>query len=193
MNLRKKQLAKIGLKEETTTGTPVKPKKFVTEAARAAIAIRAELKKSFPKIKFSVKSKCYVGGSNVSIYWVDGPMPRSVEKCSAKFQLGSFNPQTDFYEFTNRQPEIPQVYYIHLARAFSDFNIEATKRALKIKFQLADFSDALIQKKFKMLPDQLLQKVLSSLDFPPREESMRKIRAEAENEASKSNPIPKNA
>lgn len=139
--------------------------KKMNTAARDAKAIRAELKKFFPKIKFTIRSKTYSGGDNVRVCWVDGPTQRVVEDVVAKYRIGHFDAMTDSSVISNRREGIPQVYYIHFAREFSDFNIEGTKRAIQKIYNLAH----------EVLPDQLLQKVLSATEFPPREEFEKKV------------------
>jgi Large polyvalent protein associated domain 29 len=47
--------------------------------AETAKLVRAELKKHFPGVKFSVRSKTYGGGSSISISYVGGPASRTVE------------------------------------------------------------------------------------------------------------------
>lgn len=67
----------------------------------AAKNIRIELKKAFPKIKFSVTSKSYSGGNSIDVYWTNGPSVEQVEKITQKYQGGSFNGMEDIYEYSH--------------------------------------------------------------------------------------------
>jgi hypothetical protein len=57
--------------------------------------IRVELKKNFPGIKFSVKSRSYANGASIDVYWNDGPGRPSVERITRKFRGSSFDGMTD--------------------------------------------------------------------------------------------------
>lgn len=67
----------------------------------AAKNIRKELKKTFPKIKFSVTSEVFAGGDSVDIKWTNGPSVDKVEKMTDKYQGGYFNGMEDIYEYNN--------------------------------------------------------------------------------------------
>lgn len=67
----------------------------------AAKNIRIELKKHFPKVKFSVTSKSYSMGNSVSVGWTDGPKTKEVEKIIDKYQYGSFDGMTDCYNYSH--------------------------------------------------------------------------------------------
>jgi len=57
--------------------------------------VRAALKKSFPGVKFSVKSKTYSGGSSIDIHWTDGPRSPDVEKVAKRFEGADFDGMID--------------------------------------------------------------------------------------------------
>lgn len=84
--------------------------------AQTAKAIRLELKKDFPGIKFSVTSQSYSGGNSVAIEWIDGPTSEQVGKVVYKYQYGHFNGMEDIYENTNNRNDIPQVKYVQVRR-----------------------------------------------------------------------------
>lgn len=96
-------------------------------AANAAAAIREELKKTFPGIKFSVTSSNFSMGNSVEIRWEDGPTNDEVEAITSKYQYGRFNSMEDIYEYTNTREDIPQAKYVHERRDMS----EATKKVLE--------------------------------------------------------------
>ena len=99
-----------------------KPKRILSTAALAAKAIRMELKKSFPKTKFSVYSKNYSGGNSVHVSWKGGPRESTIDKIINKYQYGHFDGMTDCYEFSNRRNEIPQVTFV-----FANRSIDSTR------------------------------------------------------------------
>jgi hypothetical protein len=96
-------------------------------AAAAAKAIKAELKKAFPTVKFSVKSKNYSGGNSISIHWFNGPTVGQVERISGKYELGSFDGMTDSYNYEStlivdsadgQLKELGGAKYVFASRAF---------------------------------------------------------------------------
>src|SRR5690349_961984 len=91
-----------------------------SEAALCAKAIRAELKNTFPQIKFAVKSSNFAGGNSVDIDWIDGPTIEQVEVITSKYQYGKFDSMTDYYEDSNSRSDIPQAKYIMENRSISD-------------------------------------------------------------------------
>lgn len=112
------------------------------KATETAKKIRKELKKTFPEIKFSVRSSSYTGGSSVSVNWEDGPMVKEVEKVTEKFSSSSFDGMQDMkvttgyqyegkiykgadYIFANRSlsPAYKEIIQKHAKRLFEDFSI----------------------------------------------------------------------
>lgn len=84
--------------------------------AKAAKAIRLELKKEYPSVKFSVRSDSYAGGESISIDWTNGPQTDAVKLIVNKYQYGHFNGMDDSYSVSNKRNDIPQVQYIKLYR-----------------------------------------------------------------------------
>jgi hypothetical protein len=68
-------------------------------AAETAKIIRAELKKRWPKAKFSVRSKTYTGGGSINIDWVDGPALAEVERIAKRFEGASFDSMQDLKSY----------------------------------------------------------------------------------------------
>jgi phospholipid N-methyltransferase len=54
--------------------------------AESAKILREALKKEFPEIKFSVRSKSYSMGSSIDISYTDGPIEKDVEKIASEFE-----------------------------------------------------------------------------------------------------------
>ena len=65
----------------------------------AAKNIRIELKRIYPKTKFSVKTSIYSMGNNVTVSWTDGPTSAQVETIINKYEAGTFDGQTDSYDY----------------------------------------------------------------------------------------------
>ncbi len=91
------------LKPKKVTPTPVS--KYKT----AGKAIKAELKKEFPSVKFSIRQE---GGSAVRISWSDGVTTKQVNDIVDKYQYGYFNAMNDIYEYSNTRADIPQVQFV---------------------------------------------------------------------------------
>jgi ribosomal protein S28E/S33 len=87
--------------------------------AAASAAIKAELLKNFPTVKFSVTSESFSMGNSVHISWKDGPKTEEVKAISGKYQYGHFNGMDDIYENTNSRDDIPQAKYVSESRSMS--------------------------------------------------------------------------
>jgi hypothetical protein len=86
------------------------------ESAFTAKAIRAELKKAFPSIKFNVTSERYSGGNSVHIEYTDGVTTDKVEAVVKKYQYGEVCSMEDTYDITNAIAGLPQVKFVNIAR-----------------------------------------------------------------------------
>lgn len=64
-------------------------------AAETAKLVRAALKRSFPGVKFSVRSENYSGGCSVNVGWIDGPLTREVEPIAKMFEGKRFDGSID--------------------------------------------------------------------------------------------------
>lgn len=65
----------------------------------AAKNLRVELKRAFPGVAFSVRTKSYSGGNNVTVAWTDGPNTAQVQPIADKYAGGHFDGMTDSYEY----------------------------------------------------------------------------------------------
>jgi hypothetical protein len=90
--------------------------------ALGAKNIKKELLRTFPGVKFSVRSDCFSGGNSIDVSWTDGPTEKEVEKVIGKYQEGHFNGMEDLYEY-NRDNVFPDVFggakYVHSQRSES--------------------------------------------------------------------------
>lgn len=84
----------------------------------AAKNIKRELSQLWPSVKFSIRSKSYSGGNNISVHWTDGPTSAQVDAILNKYEGGSFDGSNDLYTYS-RSPWA-EVYgdskYIHGSR-----------------------------------------------------------------------------
>uniref|UniRef100_A0A6M3KXQ4 Large polyvalent protein associated domain-containing protein n=1 Tax=viral metagenome TaxID=1070528 RepID=A0A6M3KXQ4_9ZZZZ len=69
--------------------------------ALGAANIKTELKRAFPGVKFSIRSKSFSGGDSIHVDWTDGPITEEVEKVTGKYQEGSFDGMEDIYNYNH--------------------------------------------------------------------------------------------
>ncbi|MCN7673228.1 hypothetical protein MLZ33_25335, partial [Escherichia coli] len=103
------------------------------EAANVSSNIRAELKKAFPGVKFSVKKLSF---DCVQISWTDGPTKNEVEAISDKYENGHFNGMEDIYEYNTSPFNVVYggVKYVTTRRDYSDELVEKGIIQARIKF-----------------------------------------------------------
>lgn len=92
--------------------------KTISSQAKAAKAIRTELKEAYPTIKFTVKSRGFSMGDAVDVSWNLGPTDEQTQKVIDKYQYGHFDGMTDYYEHSNSRDDIPQSKYVHANRHY---------------------------------------------------------------------------
>ena len=92
--------------------------------AAAAQAIRQDLKKAFPSVKFRVRSDSFSMGNSVDVSWTDGPTRSDVDRIIGRYQYGHFDGMQDLYEYSNRRDDLPQAKYVSGSRSMSD-NVRA--------------------------------------------------------------------
>jgi len=113
----------------------------LTEAAQAAKLMRAELKKAFPSVKFSVRSNNFAGGDSVHVNWTNGPTGDAVAEITDKYQYGHFDGMIDLYEYSNNIEGLPQAKYVLEQRTISDDVYEAKKAEIAKEFGIEDAAD----------------------------------------------------
>lgn len=94
-------------------------------------SIRQELKKTFPKIKFSVVTPHY---GSVRVRWIDGVKSETIEKLTGKYEYGHFDGMTDCYEYSNSRSDIPQCKFVFCNRDYSVSAIEHAIDAVKTEY-----------------------------------------------------------
>lgn len=63
--------------------------------ADVAKLIRPALKKAFPAVKFSVRSRGYAGGSSIDVTWTDGPTTQQVDAVTKVYEGNRFDGMDD--------------------------------------------------------------------------------------------------
>jgi len=69
------------------------------DVAETAKCLRIGLKKHFPGIKFSVRSKSYAGGASISVSWVDGPTTKQVDRIAGNYSGANFDGMIDLKNY----------------------------------------------------------------------------------------------
>lgn len=120
-------------------------KNFTT--AETAKILRASIRKKFPGTDFSVISKRYSGGSNITVYWKDGASGREVTDFVKQFEGSSFCGMEDLKtrqsSTWNGEPVQWGTDYVFCSRDYS-------------KEMLQLFSDK-VAKKYGVQPLQVVQ------------------------------------
>lgn len=91
-----------------------------TRKATPAKAIKKELTKLFPAIKFSCRYSSFSMGDSVDISWIDWPTTIEIDKIVNKYKYWSFDGITDMYNITNSRDDIPQAKYVSTSRSMSE-------------------------------------------------------------------------
>jgi hypothetical protein len=63
--------------------------------AEAAKELRVTLKRHFPTVKFSVRSKSYSGGASITVSYTNGPRSADVDRIAQRFSGADFDPMID--------------------------------------------------------------------------------------------------
>lgn len=104
-----------------------------TPHAACAAAIRAELKKEFPGLKFTCTSESFSMGNAVRVRYTDQPreVHEKIRALLAKYQYGHFDGMTDCYEYTNGRDDIPQIKWLTITNDMSDAKKEEIYQQLR--------------------------------------------------------------
>lgn len=123
--------------------TTVAASKWISTADTAKL-LRADLKKAFPAVKFSVKSKTFSMGSAIDISWTDGPLSSEVSHVANSYRMGHFDMQDDSYHYRHDQilnGERVQysAKYINTHRSYSVEYVQAVVDTITERRGLAPF------------------------------------------------------
>src|ERR1035437_8299859 len=91
-----------------------------TAVASCAKAVKAELTKIYPAIKFEVRSENFSMGNAVRINYTDGPTINEIVKTTNKYQYGHFNGMEDISENSLRRDDLLQANYVSVSRSMSE-------------------------------------------------------------------------
>jgi hypothetical protein len=100
----------------------------LSQAAQAAKAIRAELKKR--SISAKVTSKVYSMGSSVDVTITQDLEPKTaaeVKDFCGQYQQGHFDGMTDMYEYSNGNDNLPQAKFVFVRIEYTDERVAAAK------------------------------------------------------------------
>lgn len=103
-------------------------------AADIARLVRADLKATFPKITFSVRSKSYAGGSSVRINWMDGPTQARVDALVNKYQGCDFDSMQDLK--TYRDNPYGSTSWVGTERHYSEAFMRAALAEIEVKYAM---------------------------------------------------------
>lgn len=98
----------------------------VTDTAKL---VRVDLKKAFPRTKFSVRSHSYSGGASIDVSWTDGPTSTEVDHVVSKYSGSTFDGMIDLRSYHT-----------------SDLNGETVHFGADHVFTQREFSPAFIQR-----------------------------------------------
>lgn len=119
----------------------------------AAKNVRIELKRAFPGVKFSVKTRRFSGGDAMDVRWTDGPVTKQVDAIVGKYAAGSFNGMDDSYTYVRDTwtDAFGDAKYVHTTRDNSDRAIESAMRTILAKHgeQLGELAKVLTLKSYK--------------------------------------------
>jgi hypothetical protein len=89
-----------------------------TEAALCAGQIKKLLKEKYPTIKFSVRSKNFSMGNDVTVHWNFGPIEKEIDQLINGFQDGDFDGMNDLYTYRGHKDNIPRAKYVFATREY---------------------------------------------------------------------------
>jgi Large polyvalent protein associated domain 29 len=75
--------------------------KLYLSCAETAVYVRKALKKHFPGMKFSVRSKTYSGGASIDVSWTDGPTSGAVDEVIKRFAGATFDGMIDLKSYVD--------------------------------------------------------------------------------------------
>lgn len=88
--------------------------------AAASAAVKEELTKAFPGIKFSCRSESFSMGDAVRIEWTNGPTTAQVEAISSKYQSAQYDSHADYWDTSENVHNVPRAKYVTTRRNRSE-------------------------------------------------------------------------
>lgn len=75
------------------------PERQFLTCADTAKLLRARLKREWPAVKFSVRSKTYSGGASIDVNWTDGPTDQQVDAITSTYSGARFDGMIDMASY----------------------------------------------------------------------------------------------
>lgn len=108
----------------------------ISDHALVAKMIKSELSGKFPGIEFSIKSKAFMSGDNVTVDWKDGPTTDAIESLVGKYRYGNFDASKNLYLHNNRNNAIPQAQYVMTSHRYSESLLRNAKAEIALRFHV---------------------------------------------------------
>jgi hypothetical protein len=103
----------------------------------AAKNIRAELKRAFPAVAFSIRSRRFSMGNAIDVRWTDGPTSEQVDAIIGKYSAGTFDGMTDCYNYERSAwtQAFGDAKFVHAHRDHSPRAIAAAIRTVFARYE----------------------------------------------------------
>lgn len=129
-----------------------------------AKAIRQELKKEFPTIKFSVTSETFSMGNAVNISYLDGVTSDKVSAVVKKYEDGYFDGMTDTYHIV--KSDLPTAKFVTVSRSISKERQAEAAQAIAQERGIKDAQDeSEWMRAFGEYKDQVVWKETRKMSF----------------------------
>jgi len=106
------------------------------ELTETAKLLRADLKKNFPGVKFSVRTKRYSMGQSICVHWTDGPTTAAVDAVSDGYQGQRFDGMDDSTHTVFALRDGKRVHYganyVNTSRHLTNDHIETALQAMRL-------------------------------------------------------------
>ena len=135
-----------------------KGNKTLSSHANCAKAIRTELKKLIPNVKFSVTSDSFANGNSVNVSWQNGPTTKQIDDIVNKYAYGRFDSMTD-YAFSEYTEGLAQAKYVSTSREVTQEFKNLITEALRVKMPTLE------EHAYNGLTDQVY-KIISNTPIP---------------------------
>jgi hypothetical protein len=95
----------------------------------AAKNLRIELKKAYTAVKFSIRTKVFSGGDDMTVNYDDGPRIAVIRKMAEKYESGNFDGMEDIYNYNSTA----------WTRTFGDVKYSSVSRGITYKTAMTIF------------------------------------------------------
>lgn len=128
--------------------------------------IRAELKKNFPNVKFSVRYESFSMGDAYRVSWDDGPIVQEVDALLHKFASGRFDGMTDssWTEIDDFNEVFGDVKYVSTSRNVTDEGLARVKDLFGLNecnYRVFDYLNCKAAKKYHKAAEAAVREINS--------------------------------